>query len=314
VGSDPSGTQSALPESTNPSQLPLRLEGTGVAPRFLHNLRFGLPLPVPAKHHGKLKDLAVSDFGTDAVEVLNSKYDLVATITDGLNRADGDYYDSKGNLYVSNYAGPDVTEYNKSDALTHTYSSGLTDPIGVTTDAHGNVFVADFGNFTASVVVEYPQGSNSPSASCNTGLANEDVAVDKSGDVFVSGDNTNTFLGVLLEYKNGLTGCSPTTLDPELFSAGGVILDKHNDLVACDQLSGVDIIPPPYYSISATIPEDDAFTVALNKRETLLYIAQPNDYDVLVAKYPAGTTVTTLGSGNGLSDPAGVATYPSLKQ
>jgi sugar lactone lactonase YvrE len=268
---------------------------------------------VPAKHHGKLKDLAVSDFGTDAVEVLNSKYDLVATIKAGLESPDGDYYDSKGNLYVSNYAGADVTEYNKSDALTHTYSSGLTDPIGVTTDAHGNVFVADFGNFAASVVTEYPQGSNSPSASCNTGLANEDVAVDKSGNVFVSGANTGVGYGVLLEYKNGLTGCSSTRLDPLLDDAGGLIIDKHNDLVACDQLSGVDIIPPQYYSISATIPEDDAFTVALNKKETLLYIAQPNEYDVLVVKYPAGTTVTTLGSGNGLSDPAGVATYPSLK-
>jgi hypothetical protein len=34
---------------------------------------------------------------------------------------------------------------------------------------------------------------------------------------------------------------------------------------------------------------------------------------VLVVKYPSGTLVTTLGSGNGLSDPAGVATYPTVK-
>ena len=314
-GNGLSSTQSAVPGSTTQAQSHSRyaLVRTGVAPQFLHNLRFGQPLAVPAKHHSKLKDLAVSDFGTGAVEVLNAKYHLIETITSGLNGADGDYYDGKGNLYVANYAGINITEYNKTDSLIYTYSSGLSDPVGVTTDSHGNVFVADFGSFNPSVVVEYPQGSNTPSGSCNTGLANEGVAVDKNGDVFVSGDNTTTGGGNIVEYKNGLSGCSPTTLGVAISNAGGLILDKHNNLVACDQLAGVDIIPPPYNSISSSIPENDAFHIALNATQKLLFIAQPNDSDVLVAKYPSGTTVTTLGSANGLSDPAGVATYPTVK-
>jgi hypothetical protein len=310
-----SGTQPAVPGGSTQAQAHSRFDlvRTGVAPEFLHNLRFGQSHPVPAKHHTKLKDLAVSDFGTGAVEVLNAKYHLIDTITSGLNDPDGNYYDGKGEQYVANVAGVNVTEYNKGGSLIHTYSAGLADPVAVTADSHGNVFVADFGSFHASVVVEYPQGSNTPSASCNTGLANEGVAVDKNGDVFVSGDNPSAGGAGIVEYKNGLAGCSPTTLGVTLANAGGLILDKHNDLLACDQLVAVDIIPPPYNSVSSTIPEDDAFHIALNAKQTLLFIAQPNDADVLVVKYPSGTLVTTLGSGNGLSDPAGVATYPTVK-
>jgi len=151
---------------------------TGVAPRFLQVLHFGHSVPQPARHKSKkLKDLAVSDFGTGAVEVLNGKYALTSTITTGLAGPDGDFYDGKGNLYVANDAGPNVTEYNKAESETFTYSSGLIDPVGVSVDSHGNVYAADYGDGGASVVVEYPQGSNTPTASCSDGLANEGVSV-----------------------------------------------------------------------------------------------------------------------------------------
>jgi len=288
-------------------------ERSGVAPQFLQVLHFGHSVPQPARHHRskKLKDLAVSDFGSGAVEVLNGKYALISTITSGLDGPDGDFYDTKGNLYVANYVGINVTEYNKSDTQTFTYNSGLIDPIGVSADAHGNVYVADYGDGAASVVVEYPQGSNTPTTSCSTGLANEGVAVDKSGDVFVDGNNPNTGQGNIVEYAGGLSGCSGTTLTPTLGFAGGMQVDSHKDIVVCDQLVGVDIIPPPYTSVGSTITGPaDSFHDALNATNKLLFIADLSNAEVWVDDYPSGTNVTKLNGANGLVDPAGVATYP----
>jgi hypothetical protein len=281
---------------------------TGVAPQFLSLLHFGHDVPRPDLKKGKLKAVAVSDFGTGAVEVLNRKYALTSTITSGINGPDGDYYDNLGNLYVANDVGINVTEYNSSGTLIGTYSMDLTDPVDVTADKSDNVYVADYGGGAASVIVFYPQGKNEP-GECSTGLANEGVAVDRYGNVFVAGDNPSTGKGQLLEYVGGPGGCSATTLGATVTSAGGLQIDRYGNLIACDQDAGADIIPPPYTSISSTIASD-CFHAALNKRQNLIFIAQPNDSNVLVDQYPSGTAVTTLGAANGLSDPAGVATYP----
>ncbi|HEY2477006.1 MAG TPA: hypothetical protein VGI19_19655, partial [Candidatus Cybelea sp.] len=107
--------------------------------------------------------LAVTNFSNpgyfDGVVVLNRRYKQIQSITSGAAFPSGAHYDSKGNLYIANLAGPNVTEYNKKGTLTFTYSSGLGDPGGVTVDHHGNVYVSDWGDDKASVVVEYPQGS-----------------------------------------------------------------------------------------------------------------------------------------------------------
>jgi len=283
---------------------------SGVAPQFLSNLHFGAASP-DRRRRGTLRELAVTDFGSRAVELLNAAYKETGTIASGLNGPDGDFIDANGNLYVANYAGVDVSEYDKSGTQTGTYSSGLKDPVGVTVDTKGNVYVADYGSVTASVVVEYAQGRNTPLHSCSTRLANEGVAVDSSGDVFVSGDNTRAGGGHLLEYKGGLSGCKATRLGVTLGDAGGLQLDRKSDLVADDQYAAVDIIPPPYTTIGSQITTAPSnFHVALNQKNNLLFIDDVNDAEVFVDKYPSGTEVTVLNSANGLSDPAGVATYP----
>jgi len=285
-------------------------ERTGIAPQFASMLRFGLKLPPRPNGTGVPINLAVSDLETNTVVVLNMSYLPEEIISSGINYPDGDWYDSKHNLYVANAVGVTVQQYDASYNNVATYSANLIDPIDVTVDKRGNVYVADYGNISPSVVVEYPQGSNTPIATCSTGMANEGVAVDKNGAVFVSGSMEG--IGKIVEYPSGLAGCpTPTTLGVTLGYAGGLRIDKHNNLVACDQVAQVvDIIPPPYNTISRTITgADDPFRIAFNMQQTLLYIADPADGEVHVYKYASGKNFQTLGSFNGLSDPEGVATY-----
>lgn len=261
--------------------------------------------------HARSGRIAVADRGTGAVEILDSAYQLEYSITAGLCNLYGDYYDTNGNLYVANSAssgckGATVTEYNKQGALKFTYSSGISNPINVTVDRSGNVYVLDYGYYSGAVV-EYPQGSNTPSVTCSADNYTSGAAVDSHGNVFV------TLGPSIIEYVGGLTGCNYTVLGVSLHEGGGLQIDKHGNLVACDQGASVDIIPPPYSSIKSKITSD-AYNVALNKKENLIFITETGNKDVLVDKYPSGKHVTTLGSGNGLSEPIGVATYPIAKK
>jgi sugar lactone lactonase YvrE len=254
------------------------------------------------------EDLAVTDY-SNTTFILNDAYHVVRVVG-SFSVADGDTYDTQGNLYVADPVRSVVYEYNQSYNLIARYFTGTPDPINVTTDAAGNVYVADFGG---GEIVEFPQGVNTPSASCPTGIENEGIAVDAKHDVFVIGNESSIGPGVLVEYKGGLTNCSETHLSGiSLGFAGGLQMDRRHNLVACDQDVGVDIIPPPYTSISSTIKGGgDSFHAALDKKNTLIYIADLSNSDVLVDKYPSGTNVTTIGAANGLDGAAGVAAFPN---
>jgi hypothetical protein len=311
-GNGLTGGQSALPGSSLQSQSHslAQLERTGIAPKFLSTLHALTPVSPAKKKKGGLTELNVTDASLGEVIEFSNKYANTGTISD--SGPDGDWIDSKGNLYVANYSSLNVTEYSKADSLTFTYSTSLTDPVDAAPDKSGNVYVANYGS-TGAALVEYAQGSNTVKNSCNTGLNNEGVAVDSHGNVFLSGNNPNTGVGTLLEYKGGISGCSATTLGATVSFAGGLQIDNKGELVADDQLGGIDIIPSPYSSISKTITVSgagDYFHDALDKKNSLLFQADPSKSSVYVLKFPAGTLIKTLGSGNGLSLPYGVATYP----
>ncbi len=286
----------------------------GIAPPFLSSLHVAISAKQATK--SGLAELSVADRGLNEVLEFNKTYELTGTISD--SGPDGDWIDAKDNLYVTNFSSVNVTvnEYNKADVPIFTYSNGLTEPVDVTTDTKGNVIVANFAGYRrVGTVVVYPQGKNTASVTCNTGLANEGVAVDSKGDLFVTGYAVGS--GEIIEYKGGLTSqCSGTTLAPTLSNPAGIQVDKKDDLVVCDQHAAVDIIPPPYTSIRKTITVSggsDYFHDALTGDNKLLFIADPNAAVVDVVDYPSGTLVKQLNSSNGLSSPYGVATYPFAK-
>jgi DNA-binding beta-propeller fold protein YncE len=284
---------------------------SGVAPKFLSLIRSlqGAHVVNPAKKKKGLKDLYVSDFGTGAVEILaNGTWTETGTITSGLDGPDGIFADKKGNVYVANYAGLDIQEYAPNGTSpSFTYNASMIDPIGVDVDAKGNVYEADYDDGGgAGPINEYAQGTNTVLNTCSPGGSVEDVAVDKAGDVFADLNFAAGGAGVV-EYKGGLSGCSETTLITSLSFAGGMAMDKHGNLLVCDQLGPtVDVIKPPYTSVSGTLGSgySDPFHVTINKKNNQAYVADLGNANVQVLSYPSGSNVATLNSANGLSDPA----------
>jgi DNA-binding beta-propeller fold protein YncE len=306
-GAGPQGASSTIPGSGISQSLQRSdLSRSGISPKHLAEARLLQALghgvnPAKKKKGG---ELFVSDFGTGAVEILaNKTWTNKGSITSGISGPDGNWVDKKGNLYVANYEGVDITEYAKgSTSPSHTYS-GVEDPVGVTTDSSENVYEADF---EGGYVAEFAQGSNSIIAQCSPGGDVEGIAVDKSGNVFVA-YVTESDTGKIAEYKGGLSGCSETPLSVSLEFPGGMVLDKKANLVVCDQdAEAVDIIAPPYSSVTKTLGSgyDDPFHVTINKKNKQAYVANNAGENVFVLSYPSGSLKATLNSSNGLSDPA----------
>jgi hypothetical protein len=267
-------------------------------------------------------NLYVSDEGNAAIDIYsNKKFVETGQITSGLDGNDGDWIDSTGNLYVANYASASIQEYAPgATSPTFTYSAGLEDPINVSTDNKGDVFASDFGGGTAGVVNEYAQGSNVVKAWCtvpgDVGGA-EGVAVDGHGDVFMAYNGSGVGPGQIAEFVHGLKGCNATILPVTFHYIGGIALDKHNNLIVCEQ--GTDTITgtvyqiaPPYNALNKTIGVGwrSPFHISLRKNNKVLIVADPGSDLVTVRTYPKGAVTTSLGKANGILQAVGVADVP----
>ena len=247
---------------------------SGIAPKFLGLAGRARRAARPGRPAaGTPRTLYVDDWSIGAVELLKARtYVNLGGITSGINGPDGNWVDASGNLYVANYAGPNVTEYNSTGAPVFTYDTGMTDAVDVTTDGSGNVYEADYNypNFNG-FVNEYAQQSDTVAATCYPGGAVESVAVDRRGDVFVAYNNTQTNGANIVEYRHGLAGCNGTVLPMTLAFAGGMVVDKAGNLLVCDQVGGVvDVIAAPYAVITSTLGSgfSDPLHVTVDRRTT----------------------------------------------
>jgi DNA-binding beta-propeller fold protein YncE len=115
--------------------------------------------------------------------------------------------------------------------------------------------------------------------------------------------------GTIVEYSGGLRGCRATNLGIALQDAGGLALDQRGNLIACDQVAAsVDVIAPPYTSISGTFGYGyvDPFHVTINKKNSLAYVTDPGTGTVNVFTYPEGQLAAALNSSSeGISTPYG---------
>jgi hypothetical protein len=260
------------------------------------------------------KDLFVSNStptGGTEIEVLKHKtYKNIGAITDGVNGADGIWVDKIGDLYVANSLAPNVTEYAPGgNSPICTYSSELVGPSNGTTDRAGNVYVVDFNHFKSPGYIDkYTRCSDVVAQQYSIPLGPEGVAVDKHGNIFVSFVSSSGN-GSFEEFKKGSK--TPTALQVTTGPPGGLVVDGKGNLISDDQRGSIDVIAPPYTSATTLVSGlYNPFHLALNKKQTLLFNVDTGAETVTVYKYPSGTLVTTLGTANGITNPAGVADSP----
>jgi DNA-binding beta-propeller fold protein YncE len=77
-------------------------------------------------------------------------------------------------------------------------------------------------------------------------------------------------------------------------------------LLVCDAgTSAVDIIAPPYSSITGTLGSGwaEPFFITIYRAGNQAYVTDPGAADVRILGYPSGSVVATLGSANGLALP-----------
>ncbi len=259
------------------------------------------------------KYLAVSDIGTNTLDVFDSSLNRVETIVRAIDGPLGNAFDRQGNLYVANWKSHDVAEYDPKGNLLFIYSHGLVNPLGVTVDRDGNVFVADNGRGKPSYVFEYRQLKDKTIASCFTGLLNVGIAVRGDGDVFVAGGSSNRGGGYLRIYRGGLAGCHAQIPQIVFGGTGGMRFDRQGNMLLCDQLVGVDVLPPPFDTIKSTIKlTADSYDVALTKKNDAMFVSNADyPYSLVVeATYPDGKPIRVLSTQFGIEVPTGVSTFP----
>jgi DNA-binding beta-propeller fold protein YncE len=172
----------------------------------------------------------------------------------------------------------------------------------VTTDRFGNVYEGDWNGF----VNEYQPHVNSVGLTCSIGahLNLGGVAVDARGDVFVT--NT-TYPGQIIEFKHGLfnSRCVGTVLPVALAAPYGIAIDSKGNLIVGDAIGAVDVIAPPYTSITGTLGSgwSQPLCVTIDKANTRAYVSDFGAHTVRILSYPGGTTIKTLGSISGLNSP-----------
>ncbi len=281
------------------------------------------PPPLPATDavrniYPGVKDLYVTDLGTNAVELLkNRTYAPDTTITSGVNHPNGGWIDKKGNLYVANSGADNITEYAPNDTTpAFTYSAGMEYPAAVTTDAAGNVYEGDYDNGVNGHVSEYPQHSDAPKYTCQFyppgGI--EGVAVDGAHDVFLAYNLFSSGGAEIVEFKGGLRGCHGTALGVRLEEAGGIAIDNNANLVVCDiGAQAVDVIDPPYSGVTRTIGSGftNPFGVSLGKSNKLAFVADPNKRAVYVIDFATGKIRKTLGFSDGVYNPSDAIDGPN---
>jgi hypothetical protein len=204
---------------------------------------------------------------------------VAGSLSGSFSNPQGMAVDRTGDLYVTNTGDDDVLVYPRGATSPNaTLNDPNKFPEDVAIASDGTVYVANvFGPIGASGnVVAYARGASNPTKT----FADKHfrhvigVAVDKSGDLFVSYDATpGSGSGSVVEFKGGKDKATETHI--RLGGAGGVGFDRAGHLLVIDQaVPSLNVYEvgnrEPVHQL--TLPGRSAF-FSFNKDSTRLYVA-----------------------------------------
>jgi|HubBroStandDraft_6_1064221.scaffolds.fasta_scaffold55194_4 sugar lactone lactonase YvrE len=148
-------------------------------------------------------------------------------VTDGMSEPAFCAIDAKGNLWVANASGPNVTEYLKGSKKPHSViTNSLVHPVGIAFDRSGNLYVGNGYGAPQQNVEVYGPGSASPTRTITSGITSPNgLAVDSNGTLYVA----NVYQSNVAEYRSG-QGDPFQTITQALKSPGGLTVDKKGRL------------------------------------------------------------------------------------
>lgn len=237
-------------------------------------------------------------YDDSTVDVLSSKGTVLGTISDGLSDPERLFVDKKKNMYASNAGNSTITEYApNATSPSLTISDGVSTPTGLVVGGDGTVYVANVGSDS---VTEYPAGSTSPSLTIALTVLPENLAVDKSNNLYIQYLGGNTGSGVI-EVPSGQS--SGTDLGLTIGSAGALEVDKKGNILILDtSVPALDVFPPKTTSPSKQIDitSGSPFELSLNKKETQLYVSVSSGASFIIQamKYPKGSSFSSKFTGN----------------
>jgi sugar lactone lactonase YvrE len=123
-------------------------------------------------------------------------------ISEGINGPAACVIDAKGNLWVTNFNGANVTEYLNGTSIPHEIiTSGLVTPNGIAIDHFGNLYVANGPSYSIRDNVQvYSLRSRSPERTITDGVTSPvGITVDANGTLYVTNINENN----VEEYRAG---------------------------------------------------------------------------------------------------------------
>lgn len=183
-----------------------------------------------------------SSFGGDSVTYYlkgtGPNNPVAGTLSGTFENPQGMAVDPAGNLYVSNGNASDVLVYPPGASSPTTT---LTDPVGFPVDvaigSDGTVYVANvwasMGN-PGSVAVYAPGATSPTSVLRDQGFVQvAGVALDHSGNVFVSYDQSNGKFGTVAEFPAGST--NPVATKINVGAVGGIGFDNAGHMLLVDQ-------------------------------------------------------------------------------
>ncbi len=256
-----------------------------------------------AKQHGT--KIYVADLVRNVVRIYGpSGGNEIGEITTGIDGPYGMWVAPGGSLYVSNVSSGTVTVYPDGDDTPSATLSGATNVIGVAVSKSGDVYAAAFGS---NAVYYYAKGATSPTRTA-TLPGPEGFGIDAKQNVYAAYNNGG-YSGRVEKYSRGLLNGEDLGISEGM--ASDAKIDKSGNLLLGDQSNHViNIFPAGATQPASSIanPSGIPFKFALNKKQTLLYVASLSQGTVNVYSYPKGVLQKT--TFNGLLTVSSVAVSP----